>query len=222
MVRPIARNLFNLIFVVDPSEKNSRNLMKIAYSFYVHEIPLRIGLIFALNDSKNVSGLDDSGVAILNLFNFLAVDSSYHEALQTVNEMLDTYRTDECMRTYLGQKTDYDNGRTAGADFLKRAAIGKAPKVLLNGYVLDDSGITGSVAEEVLDLTDISTCKAKTFTEFNQLTSAKKAQCLIEKMKYLRKAEDELTVPLTSWIVADLETEKGHTSWNHHKSDRYL
>lgn len=29
----------------------------------------------------------------------------------------------------------------AGMDFLERSGIGKAPKVLLNGYVLDDAGV---------------------------------------------------------------------------------
>ncbi|EYC38866.1 hypothetical protein Y032_0689g1552, partial [Ancylostoma ceylanicum] len=129
MIRPIARNLFNLIFVVDPAERRSRNLMKIAYSFFKHDIPLRIGLIFAVNNDKNASGLNDSGVALLNLFNFLAIDSSNHEALKLINEMLDQYRTqDEIdpsdIKTWFesnygdadyldvfGPKSDYDNGR---------------------------------------------------------------------------------------------------------------
>uniref|UniRef100_A0A0N4XT99 UDP-glucose:glycoprotein glucosyltransferase (inferred by orthology to a D. melanogaster protein) n=1 Tax=Nippostrongylus brasiliensis TaxID=27835 RepID=A0A0N4XT99_NIPBR len=171
MIRPIARNLFTLIFVVDPAEKESRNLMKIAYSFYKHEIPLRlvrIGLIFAVNENENVTGKDDAGVAILNLFNFLAVDTSNHEALRIVNEMLEPHRsldqlTPELIRTWFesehkdadyddvfGSKTDYDNGRKVGIQFLKRSGIGRAPKVLLNGYVLDDNGITGDKFEETV------------------------------------------------------------------------
>ncbi|RCN41206.1 hypothetical protein ANCCAN_12844 [Ancylostoma caninum] len=129
MIRPIARNLFNLIFVVNPAERRSRSLMKIAYSFFKHDIPLRIGLIFAVNNDKNASGLNDSGVALLNLFNFFAIDSSNHEALKLINEMLDQYRTqDEIdpsdIKTWFesnygyadyedvfGSKSDYDNGR---------------------------------------------------------------------------------------------------------------
>ncbi|EYB94717.1 hypothetical protein Y032_0168g187 [Ancylostoma ceylanicum] len=37
-----------------------------------------------------------------------------------------------------------------GFDFLKRSAIGEAPKVLLNGYILDDAGITGDKFEETV------------------------------------------------------------------------
>ncbi|VDK41286.1 unnamed protein product [Cylicostephanus goldi] len=168
MIRPIARNLFNLIFVVDPAERNSRNLMQIAYSFFKHEIPLRIGLIFVVNDDKKVSGLEDTGVAILNLFNFLAIDSTNHEALKIVNEMLDQFRTqddidpadikswfeenysDADYKDVFGPNTDYDRGKTGGMEFLRKSAIGKAPKVLLNGYPLDDAGITGDKFEETV------------------------------------------------------------------------
>ncbi|VDM62368.1 unnamed protein product [Angiostrongylus costaricensis] len=268
MIRPIARNLFTLV----------RVSFFLVIAAKLHSI---IGIVFAVNDSKDVSGLNDSGVAVLNLFNFLAVDSSYHEALQTVNEMLDTYRTHEIIdladikawfesnyrdavyEDVFGPKTDYDNGRTTGMEFLKLSGIGKAPKVLLNGYVLHDAGITGDRFEETvmlevmritpklqnavinghlkdrmnvgnwimeqkdvvprlnsrildavlqkkfLELTDTSSCKAKTLSEFVELRSSRKVQCIIEEMQYLRKGEDELTMPLTLWVVADLETAKG-------------
>ncbi|ETN86742.1 hypothetical protein NECAME_16155 [Necator americanus] len=129
MIRPIARNLFNLVFIVDPADRESRNLMKIAHSFFKHEIPLRIGFIFVVSNDENVTGVNDSGVAILNLFNFLAIDTSYHEALRIVNEMLDHYRVQDKIEPVdikswfesnygdadyydvFGPKSDYDNGR---------------------------------------------------------------------------------------------------------------
>ncbi|CAD6189361.1 unnamed protein product [Caenorhabditis auriculariae] len=167
MIRPIARNLFTLVFVVDPTEKESRNLMKIAHSFFRHEVPLRIGIVFAVNADKEVSGLDDAGVALLNIFNYFSIDSSNEEALKIVNEFLDIFRdttfTVEDVKKYFtkrnsdlsfedvcGPKSDYDNGRSAGAQFLKRSGLNKAPKVLLNGYPLEDAGIKGDSIEEAV------------------------------------------------------------------------
>lgn len=281
MIRPIARNLFTLIFVINPSEKEGRDLLRIAHSFYKHEIPLRIGLMFAVDTNKTVSGIDDAGVAILNLFHFLAVDSSYGDALRVINEMLEPHRTldkiepsmiktwfeknhaDADYEEVFGPKTDYDSGRSAGMDFLERSGIGKAPKVLLNGYVLDDAGITGDKFEETvmvevmritpklqravikgelqdrvnvgnwimeqkdviprhnkhifdaieekrfLDHTGTSTCEAKSFSEFAQLKEPKKVQCITANMRYLKKMEEDQTMPLTLWVVADLDSEDG-------------
>ncbi|KJH41331.1 UDP-glucose:Glycoprotein Glucosyltransferase [Dictyocaulus viviparus] len=277
MIRPIARNLFTLIFVIEPSGESSRNLLKIAYAFYKHEIPLRQAH-FILG---NASGINDSGVAVLNLFNYLAVESSYHEALRLVNDMLDDYRTyetidpvhiktwfeanygDALYEDIFGPKSDYDSGRTNGMEFLKRSAIGKTPKVLLNGYVLDDAGISGDKFEEtvmlevmritpklqdavingqlqdkmnvgnwimeqkdvvprhnlrilgaasekrILDLAELSPCEAKTTSEFINLSVSMKTQCILSKMRYLRKTDDVSTLSLTLWIVADLESAKG-------------
>ncbi|CAI4233074.1 unnamed protein product [Auanema sp. JU1783] len=170
MIRPIARNLFTLVFVVNPAEKESRNLLRIALSFYQHEIPLRIGVVFAVNNEKDVSGKDDAGVAILNLFNFLTVDSSVKDALRTINKLLDQYRTrptisvedikswfesnysDADFEEVFGPNTDYDKGRSVGAEFLENTAIGKAPQVLLNGFPLDQTGIKGDKFEETVML----------------------------------------------------------------------
>ncbi|KIH55668.1 hypothetical protein ANCDUO_14169 [Ancylostoma duodenale] len=83
-------------------------------------------------------------------------------------QMLDQYRTqdeidpsdiktwfesnygDADYEDVFGPKSDYDNGRKIGYEFLKRSAIGEAPKVLLNGYILDDAGITGDKFEETV------------------------------------------------------------------------
>ncbi|KAK5980218.1 hypothetical protein GCK32_012656, partial [Trichostrongylus colubriformis] len=88
MIRPIARNLFTLIFVLDPAHEDSRKLLKMAHTLYEHEVPLRIGLLFAVESNEAVNGTNDVGVAILNLLNFLAVDNAYHDALRIVVEPL--------------------------------------------------------------------------------------------------------------------------------------
>jgi UDP-glucose:glycoprotein glucosyltransferase len=43
MMRSIAKNFYNLVFVLDPSKDVSKTLLKTAESFYVNDIPIRIG-----------------------------------------------------------------------------------------------------------------------------------------------------------------------------------
>nr|CDJ85605.1 Protein UGGT-2 [Haemonchus contortus] len=170
MIRPIARNLFTLIFVLDPAGKEDRRLMELACSLFEHEVPLRIGILFALESNGTVSGMDDGGVGILNLLNFLAVNNTYHDALRKIVEVIEPYRTHDTIDPFyiknwfeanygdvdyqdvFGPHSPYDEGRTNGRDFLEQSALGDAPKVLLNGFVLDDSGIIAEKFEETLML----------------------------------------------------------------------
>ncbi|KAK6033739.1 UDP-glucose:Glycoprotein Glucosyltransferase [Ostertagia ostertagi] len=290
MIRPIARNLFNLvssfyfleyIFVVDPAGKESRKLMKMALSLFQHDVPLRIGFLFAVEDNGTVSGMDDSGIGILNLLNFLAADHTYHDALRTVVDMLEPYSTQESVdleymkawfeknhesddyEEVFGPNSPYDKGRTSGKMFLEQTGIGSAPKVLLNGFVLDDAGVTGDKFEEtlmlevmritqelqkavirgelhdqlnvgnwimeqkdvvprynkhiidataqknILDFTDVSDCNVNSVSDFVKLKDSEKIQCIATKMRYVKKSDEDSTMPLTLWIVADLESEHG-------------
>ena len=96
MIRPIARNFFSLVFVVDPASPEARSLLKIAFSFYAHDIPIRVGLVFAVNPDKTaVSGLDDLGVALLNLYDFVKTDSKPAKALRALTELFDGHRDKE-------------------------------------------------------------------------------------------------------------------------------
>ncbi len=49
----------------------------------------RIGLLFVVNTNRDVSGTDDVGVALLNLFNFVKVDSKPAKALSVLLEVFD-------------------------------------------------------------------------------------------------------------------------------------
>lgn len=167
MIRPIGRNFFTLVFIVDPSTTESRNLLKIAHSFFTHQIPIRIGLVFAVNMEKSVTGFTDSGVAILNAFNFVKSDKSSAKALRFIIDLFDEVGdrniapkdiTELFQKKYPGEDvemvfgtdSDYDKGRQAGSKFLNDSGLGKAPKVLLNGIPLDDSGITADHFEETV------------------------------------------------------------------------
>ncbi|XP_026682082.1 LOW QUALITY PROTEIN: UDP-glucose:glycoprotein glucosyltransferase 1-like, partial [Diaphorina citri] len=83
MLRNIKRNLYSLVIICDPSKKESIPLLKLIESFYVHSAPLRIGLVFNINPSDEVTGLQDAGVAMLNVFNYIGEIKKPHEALAT-------------------------------------------------------------------------------------------------------------------------------------------
>ena len=44
MMRSIARNIFNLVLIVDPSKDSARSIIKTAESFYVNDLPIRVGM----------------------------------------------------------------------------------------------------------------------------------------------------------------------------------
>lgn len=50
----------------------SRGIIRLAESFLVHNAPLRVGLVLAVNPDPKLSGRDDPGVAILAAFNYVA------------------------------------------------------------------------------------------------------------------------------------------------------
>ncbi|KAM3728409.1 UDP-glucose:glycoprotein glucosyltransferase [Dirofilaria immitis] len=166
MLRPIARNLFTLIFVVDPSQKETRDLLQNALKFYIHEIPVRLGVVYVTNDENEITGFDDASVAMLNLYNFVKINSGIRKAVDVLIEVLNVEQQSVSPKDVLsyfqvkypdhdpndvfGSNSNYDNGRAIGHKFLRDSGLGLTPKVLLNGIVLDDSDITSDHFEETI------------------------------------------------------------------------
>jgi UDP-glucose:glycoprotein glucosyltransferase len=167
MLRPIARNFFTLIFVVDPAAPESKSLMSVGHSLFVHKVPIRIGFVFVVNPEKTATGLNDVGVALLNLYNFAKIDkNSPAKALDLLIKTIDDAGNELSVKkihNFLKKKfpdvdindvfsldSDYDTGRTAGNSFVQRSGIGKAPKVMLNGVILDDASLTTDKIEEAI------------------------------------------------------------------------
>ncbi|CAG9534356.1 unnamed protein product [Cercopithifilaria johnstoni] len=166
MLRPIARNLFTLIFVVDPSQKETRDLLQYALRFYAYEMPVRLGVVFVANDEEDITGFDDASVAMLNLYNFIKINDGIQKALNILIEVLNGKEKSVSPKDVLsyfqvkypnhdpndvfGGNSEYDKGRSVGHKFLRDSGLGFTPKVLLNGVILDDSGITGDHFEETV------------------------------------------------------------------------
>ena len=157
MLRNVRKNLYHLVLIVDPSKKESFDLIKLAESFYIHKAPLRIGFIFAVNPDLTVTGQQDAGVACLNSFNYIAENKDAYESLSFLtdliaskNDQLSDLTVEEVIAIFkskfpktntdlvFGEDSEYDTGRKLAWEYLNKTAIGKPVQVLLNGVVLKE------------------------------------------------------------------------------------
>lgn len=78
---------FFQVLIVDPSKKESKTLLKLAESFYVHTAPLRLGIVFAVPDDNTKTGLDDAAVAALNAFNYVSEVKDAYGGLSFITDV---------------------------------------------------------------------------------------------------------------------------------------
>jgi len=141
MLRRIRRNMYNLILVVDPVRKEGRSIIKLAESFYIHSAPLRIGIVLAVNSDRQLTGLEDAGVAVSNAFNYVSQRTNAYDALSFITDLFALVGDDEItvkdvenllkkkfsadIEEVLGEDSDYDVGRQLTKDFLRRTGFRK-------------------------------------------------------------------------------------------------
>ncbi|OQR76661.1 UDP-glucose:glycoprotein glucosyltransferase-like, partial [Tropilaelaps mercedesae] len=153
MLRSVRRNMFHLVIVGDPAAPNSRDMFKFAESFFIHRAPLRIGVVFSVNPSKEATGLSDGGVALLNAYNFISQEKKPFDGLAFITEVYaaqdDGYIAPEKVVSMFrskfpsedpdmifGADSDYDTGRILAWDFINRTGLGAPPMAMLNGILL--------------------------------------------------------------------------------------
>ena len=74
---------------MDPLDKESRELLKMAEAFLVHSVPIRIGLVFALKQGASVT--EDAGVALAYAFNYIKQTDSAEKGLTFITDVSNTY-----------------------------------------------------------------------------------------------------------------------------------
>ncbi|CAG0918616.1 unnamed protein product [Notodromas monacha] len=176
MLRSIRRNIFHLVLLVDPAEKTSAELVKIAESFYVHKAPIRIGFVLSVDPREEVTGNDDAGVAMLLGFN--AVSSVKNAAAglsfltdvslipewctirvyakagadpvtpEIVREVMKRLRPKDNLDEIFGADSTYDYGRQLARDFISRTGLERLPQVLMNGIPLEQKHLNADGFEE--------------------------------------------------------------------------
>ncbi|XP_068902537.1 UDP-glucose:glycoprotein glucosyltransferase isoform X2 [Tenebrio molitor] len=165
MIRQVRKNLFNLVLIIDPTEPKSRDLVKLLESFVVHTAPLRVGIVFAVDASTELSGLQDAGVAMQCAFNYVSQKKNPLAALgfiKTVLGMAEEEVTVDNVKNelkkqfgddyldVLGEDSDYDFGRQLAIDFIQRTGQRVLPQALLNGIPLPSNSLNVDDFEEIV------------------------------------------------------------------------
>uniref|UniRef100_A0AAY5F5Y9 UDP-glucose ceramide glucosyltransferase-like 1 n=1 Tax=Electrophorus electricus TaxID=8005 RepID=A0AAY5F5Y9_ELEEL len=163
VIRQIRKNFHNLVMILDPTHENTAELLSVAEMFYTNNIPLRIGLVFVVNDGDDVDGMQDAGVAVLRAFNYIAdeVDNQMaFDALVSVRCL--RFRVFRVCRVrnpdVLGADSAYDTNRKEGRAYYEQTGVGPLPVVLYNGMPLqreqlDPDELETTVMHKILETT---------------------------------------------------------------------
>ncbi|XP_019359258.1 PREDICTED: UDP-glucose:glycoprotein glucosyltransferase 1 isoform X2 [Gavialis gangeticus] len=151
VIRQIRKNFHNFVLIVDPTHESTAELLNVAEMFFSNHIPLRIGLVFVVNDSEDIDGLQDAGVALLRAYNYVAQESDTNYAFQTVISMYNEVKTGDQLKvehvvsilekhypyvevnSILGIDSAYDQNRKEGRSYYEQTGVGPLPIVLFNG-----------------------------------------------------------------------------------------
>lgn len=169
MMRSIAKNFFNLVLFVDPAKRESKELLKTAESFYVNDVPVRIGFVFVTSNKEEVNGADDASVALFRAHNYVKEKSG--SAAKALSFLTDIYakvtdksanvKPEDVMNHFkkrfpkeknlddvFGPESYYDEGRKLTMDYYNKVGLKTLPQVLVNGFPLGENEIEADVFEE--------------------------------------------------------------------------
>uniref|UniRef100_A0A8C1JQA8 UDP-glucose ceramide glucosyltransferase-like 1 n=1 Tax=Cyprinus carpio TaxID=7962 RepID=A0A8C1JQA8_CYPCA len=168
VIRQIRKNFHNLVMILDPTHENTAELISVAEMFYSNNIPLRIGVVFVVNDSDEVDGMQDAGVALLRAFNYIADDVDSQMAFDAIISMFNRVTSGGKLKvehvvgvlekrypyveisSILGPDSAYDNNRKEGKAYYEQTGVGPLPVVLYNGMPLQREQLDPDELETVV------------------------------------------------------------------------
>uniref|UniRef100_A0A6Q2Y8C2 UDP-glucose ceramide glucosyltransferase-like 1 n=1 Tax=Esox lucius TaxID=8010 RepID=A0A6Q2Y8C2_ESOLU len=247
VIRQIRRNLFNLVLFLDPVQEESVELVKLAELFYKHKIPLRIGFVFVVNTDDKVDGNTDAGVAFFRLLNYIADEYDLSHALMSMVSVMEIGETlsvntvsafikknfpKASASRILGEDSEYDDKRKAGALFYKKSGLGSLPLALFNGVPLSADEMDPDELETVIlqkysciqshhyNYSHFITVKVgncllsvadewEDTTMFSYLDYKDKTAVIAKRMKYFTKNDEDGINGVTVWIIGDFEKASG-------------
>lgn len=154
---------FNLLLssvvssVINPGKvEECQDILRLAESFHVHKLPIRIGLVFITTNDTDSHGLTDPSIAAYNAFRFIQQRKSPQNALSFLTDVYAKVKEDgltseliisffkekfpqEIEEAVFGAESVYADGRSDGRRFVERLNIASTPLALLNGVPLDSS-----------------------------------------------------------------------------------
>jgi UDP-glucose:glycoprotein glucosyltransferase len=156
-LRTIRKNLYNLVVIIDPSQiDTSYELMKNLEAYFVHELPIRIGLIFITTN--------DYGINLYRAFRYLLkYNGNPTRALNFLNELYKSKSTDvqeifSKIAKYSGSLSsifDEDNPfeieRNEMNLYFEQSGLSRGiPHVLFNGNPLTSEELLPTSFEDVI------------------------------------------------------------------------
>ncbi|XP_015216779.2 UDP-glucose:glycoprotein glucosyltransferase 1 isoform X1 [Lepisosteus oculatus] len=151
VIRQIRKNFHNFVLLVDPTHESTGELMSVAEMFLSNNIPLRIGLVFVVDDTEDLDGMHNPGVALLRAFNYIAEEEDNQHAFEAVTTMYSHIPTGEKLKvetvihflekqypyvevsSILGADSAYDKKRKEGRLYYEQTGVGPLPVALYNG-----------------------------------------------------------------------------------------
>uniref|UniRef100_A0A672UDS4 UDP-glucose ceramide glucosyltransferase-like 1 n=1 Tax=Strigops habroptila TaxID=2489341 RepID=A0A672UDS4_STRHB len=175
VIRQIRKNFHNFVLIVDPVHETTAELLNVAEMFFSNHIPLRIGLVFVVNDSEDVDGLQDPGVALLRTYNYVAQEMDNNYAFQTIYNKVktgDQLKVEHVVsvlekqypyveiNSILGIDSAYDQNRKAARGYYEQTGVGPLPVVLFNGMPfqkdqLDPDDLETVTMHKILETTNV-------------------------------------------------------------------
>ena len=156
-LRTIRKNLYNLVVIIDPSQiENSHELMKNIEAYFVHELPIRIGLVFLTNNEYSI----DFYRAFRYLLKF---NGNAARALSFANELYKSKSTDVqqtfskiakysgSLSSIFDESNPFENERNEMNTYFEQSGLSRTfPHVLFNGNPLTDDELLPSTFEDVI------------------------------------------------------------------------
>ncbi|XP_073432558.1 UDP-glucose:glycoprotein glucosyltransferase 1 isoform X2 [Dendrobates tinctorius] len=176
VIRQIRKNFHNFVLFIDPEQESTSELINVAEMFLNNHMPLRIGLVFVVNDDDEVDGFQDAGVALLRTFNYVADEEDNYDAFQMIVSIYNKVRTGERLTvrhvtsvleekyryvepsSILGPDSAYDQNRKAGKEYFLQTGLSPLPVVLFNGIPfpkdqLDPDELETATMHKILETT---------------------------------------------------------------------
>uniref|UniRef100_H2ZD88 UDP-glucose glycoprotein glucosyltransferase 2 n=1 Tax=Ciona savignyi TaxID=51511 RepID=H2ZD88_CIOSA len=164
-LRRVRKNMFHLVFVVDPTHADIKYLVDAAEIFWANDVPVRIGFSFLVDDSEEVDGENDAGVALVRAynyakdefvddneksFNFLTGVKDSPLTVKHIKERLKLKFKSADVSDIIGSSSEFDSSRRLGKTFQSRTALSGPINVLMNGLLLTEDELSEEALEQAV------------------------------------------------------------------------
>eukprot|EP00111_Clytia_hemisphaerica_P002468 TCONS_00007064-protein len=173
MLRYIAKNIFHAVLYMDPTVKESIDILLQFESLIENSTPVRFGVVFVADGKVTDKPDENVGAALMRAFSFIKSDKDvksafsfimklYKNAKNDVPEAKDVIKSFAAMYGHsevdevLGPDSEYDDMRRVSKIVFDSLGLKSLPQILVNGQQLakeDMTRLEGSITETVLQQT---------------------------------------------------------------------